>query len=166
MTDASHTLAETWPWPQHSAIVRQLVLGLLRCGFELLAFPRAAELSIMAPDFAPEAQPRLPGSDPSRWQKLVGVAPDGKWGPVTEAATKRWQSEHGLEPDGIVGQKTWAEMARNCCHALVLELPTRGEARLTLSRSEDEDEVVLELGTDALGDTLEALLEHIRSERA
>jgi peptidoglycan hydrolase-like protein with peptidoglycan-binding domain len=47
------------------------------------------------------------GPDVVLWQKVIGVAPDGKFGPATAAATKTWQAQHGLTADGIVGPKTW-----------------------------------------------------------
>ena len=42
------------------------------------------------------------------WQKIIGVTPDGQFGPNTAAATKTWQGQHGLTADGVVGPKTWA----------------------------------------------------------
>jgi len=48
------------------------------------------------------------GPDVVLWQKIIGVAPDGKFGPATAAATRTWQAQHGLTADGIVGPKTWA----------------------------------------------------------
>lgn len=47
------------------------------------------------------------GEDVARWQRIVGAAPDGTFGPRTEALTKDWQKAHGLTPDGIVGPITW-----------------------------------------------------------
>ena len=46
-----------------------------------------------------------------RWQRVVGVEPDGIFGQKTLIATIAWQSRHGLSPDGIVGPKTWARLA-------------------------------------------------------
>jgi peptidoglycan hydrolase-like protein with peptidoglycan-binding domain len=43
-------------------------------------------------------------------QKRVGVAPDGIFGPKTEAAVKAYQKSHGLAADGIVGPRTWSVM--------------------------------------------------------
>lgn len=44
-----------------------------------------------------------------QWQRIVGAADDGNFGPITEALTKRWQGEHGLTVDGIVGPITWTK---------------------------------------------------------
>ena len=43
-------------------------------------------------------------------QHAVGVATDGKFGVVTEAAVRNWQTLHDLKADGIVGPITWARM--------------------------------------------------------
>ncbi len=40
-------------------------------------------------------------------QAKVGVSPDGKFGPKTEAAIRASQAAQGAVPDGIVGPKTW-----------------------------------------------------------
>jgi peptidoglycan hydrolase-like protein with peptidoglycan-binding domain len=43
-----------------------------------------------------------------KWQMLIGVSPDGIFGPDTTIATKAWQSARGIWADGIVGAQTWA----------------------------------------------------------
>lgn len=43
-----------------------------------------------------------------RWQRILGITDDGKFGPNTEAKTKEWQSKKGLTADGVVGPKSWA----------------------------------------------------------
>lgn len=48
------------------------------------------------------------GPDVVTWQKIVGVAQDGKFGPGTKTATIAWQKKKGLVADGIVGAKSWA----------------------------------------------------------
>lgn len=48
------------------------------------------------------------GDDVKRWQSIVGVTPDGSFGPATKAATMAWQSAHKLVPDGVVGPATWS----------------------------------------------------------
>lgn len=48
------------------------------------------------------------GPDVKLWQTVIGVNPDGKFGPGTAAATKKWQSDHHLTPDGVVGKMSWA----------------------------------------------------------
>lgn len=47
------------------------------------------------------------------WQRFLGVAADGIFGPVTRAATIAWQRSHALAPDGIVGPLTWATLVRD-----------------------------------------------------
>ncbi len=49
------------------------------------------------------------GDPVKKWQSIIGVTADGKFGPATAAATKKWQSSHGLTADGIVGPATWAK---------------------------------------------------------
>lgn len=48
------------------------------------------------------------GADVVAWQQVIGVEPDGAFGPLTDYATRAWQDLHGLTVDGIVGPKTWA----------------------------------------------------------
>jgi putative peptidoglycan binding protein len=43
-----------------------------------------------------------------KWQTIMGVSPDGKFGPKTRDATIDWQRKHGLTADGVVGPITWA----------------------------------------------------------
>nr|WP_247879409.1 peptidoglycan-binding domain-containing protein [Azospirillum sp. TSA6c] len=70
----------------------------------------------MAPA-APEPQPQAvtapAGPDADRIkaiQRVVGVVPDGHYGPLTKAAVVRWQAAHFLKADGVVGPKTAAAM--------------------------------------------------------
>ena len=43
-------------------------------------------------------------------QAIIGVAADGQYDSVTEAAVRQFQRDHGLVPDGIVGPRTWATL--------------------------------------------------------
>tara|TARA_R110000822_G_scaffold67933_3_gene165321 strand:- start:224 stop:1144 length:921 start_codon:yes stop_codon:yes gene_type:complete len=43
-------------------------------------------------------------------QEVVGVTPDGNFGPGTNTAVKSWQKSHGLIADGLVGPGTLAKM--------------------------------------------------------
>lgn len=47
------------------------------------------------------------GEAVAKWQRIVGVKPDGNFGSGTDAATKTWQAGHGLQADGVVGPLTW-----------------------------------------------------------
>jgi peptidoglycan hydrolase-like protein with peptidoglycan-binding domain len=47
------------------------------------------------------------GDDVRMVQAAVGVEPDGKFGPGTEAAVRAFQRRFDLVGDGIVGPKTW-----------------------------------------------------------
>jgi peptidoglycan hydrolase-like protein with peptidoglycan-binding domain len=44
----------------------------------------------------------------ARLQRALKMAPDGEFGPATEAAVLRLQARHGLTPDGVVGPSTWS----------------------------------------------------------
>ena len=39
-----------------------------------------------------------------------GLAPDGIFGPITEAGVREFQSANGLVVDGIVGPETWSSL--------------------------------------------------------
>ena len=41
------------------------------------------------------------------WQSIIGVSVDGKFGTITEDATKEFQKQHSIEVDGIVGKNSW-----------------------------------------------------------
>lgn len=47
------------------------------------------------------------GADVNTMQQKLGIAADGDFGPITEAAVRKFQREHNLVPDGIVGPKSW-----------------------------------------------------------
>lgn len=47
------------------------------------------------------------GAHVQAWQGIIGVKPDGSFGPATEQATRLWQDLNGLVDDGIVGPKCW-----------------------------------------------------------
>lgn len=47
------------------------------------------------------------GKTVQMWQQVLGVTPDGSFGPQTDAATRAWQAAHGIDPDGVVGPLTW-----------------------------------------------------------
>lgn len=52
------------------------------------------------------SSPFAEGEDVKHVQRAVGVHPDGKFGPDTEAAVRRFQAAHKLAVDGKVGPET------------------------------------------------------------
>ena len=50
------------------------------------------------------------GADVLIWQRALGVAADGYFGPQTARATRDWQAANGLDADGIVGPNSWLRM--------------------------------------------------------
>ena len=79
---------------------------------------RAAEAALFSggaaalpdqPHPMPQAVTAPAGSDADRIkaiQRIVGVVPDGHYGPLTKAAVIRWQAAHYLVADGVVGPRT------------------------------------------------------------
>jgi len=49
------------------------------------------------------------GTDVKTWQVILGINPDGAFGPGTTVATKAWQAKQGLVADGKVGPASWAK---------------------------------------------------------
>lgn len=67
----------------------------------------------IVPDPQPQAVTAPTGPDADRIkriQRIVGVVPDGHYGPLTKAAVIRWQAGKFLKADGVVGPKTSAAM--------------------------------------------------------
>lgn len=59
------------------------------------------------------------GAAVEQLQSLLGVAPDGVFGLVTEAALRAFQRSAGLVPDGIAGPRTWAALAEEGLPAVI-----------------------------------------------
>lgn len=47
------------------------------------------------------------GDPVPKWQGIIGVSPDGKFGKQTLITTQEWQKQRKLVPDGVVGPATW-----------------------------------------------------------
>lgn len=50
------------------------------------------------------------GEDVKTLQRILNLADDGIFGPVTDEAVRAFQAEHGLGIDGVVGTQTWAAL--------------------------------------------------------
>jgi len=72
------------------------------------------------------------GPDVQAWQKVIGVTPDGKFGPQTDAATRSYQRAHGLTPDGVVGPLTWASAAGSTTAPTPTTAMTTGPGTVTI----------------------------------
>jgi murein DD-endopeptidase MepM/ murein hydrolase activator NlpD len=72
------------------------------------------EAVVAAPVAAPTAKQILKvgskGTAVKVVQKKIGVAPDGAFGPKTQAALKAYQTKHGIPATGIVDAATWAKL--------------------------------------------------------
>ncbi len=86
------------------------------------ALPPAVSLpsaTVIDPDKWRTMRRGTAGKDVGEWQLILnrdGYGPltaDGKFGPLTEEATKQWQSAHKLTADGIVGPATRAAIDDN-----------------------------------------------------
>lgn len=77
------------------------------------------------------------GADVKTWQQILGLNPDGIFGPNTEAATKKWQAQNGLVADGIVGARSWAAAASVAqIKAVPPKVPTLVQVGSTVSNTE------------------------------
>jgi peptidoglycan hydrolase-like protein with peptidoglycan-binding domain len=102
---------------------RKFTHGRLAAALLALALVFAAPVAAQA-----AAKPLKKGSHGvrvERVQRLLGLAPDGIFGPGTKRAVKRFQRAHGLAADGIVGSAT--------VHAL--RAARRGKASVRSHRS-------------------------------
>jgi N-acetyl-anhydromuramyl-L-alanine amidase AmpD len=70
-------------------------------------------------------QLRSVGPGVKRWQRVIGVEPDGAFGPITEAGTRTWQGAHGLRANGVVDAATWAAAAAVQARPHVSFIPAR-----------------------------------------
>lgn len=51
----------------------------------------------------------MQGEAVKKWQAIIHVPVDGKFGYGTESATRIWQKHFHLVPDGVVGPLTWSK---------------------------------------------------------
>jgi peptidoglycan hydrolase-like protein with peptidoglycan-binding domain len=81
--------------------------------------PPLTSTQIAAANSMPTIKLGSSGPAVSTWQGILrrdsgisgwgSAAPDGQFGPITDAATRRWQASSGLTPDGVVGPQTWTK---------------------------------------------------------
>ena len=117
------TLSATKAWQYRQNLIADGVVGL---DSWLKMFPGAGvkEGGSSAPeesddDSAAEEAPPYPGrplrtgsrsADVVIWQRALGIAADGYFGPQTDRATRNWQRANGLGADGIVDLTSWQRM--------------------------------------------------------
>lgn len=63
----------------------------------------------IAPGSMPQIQQGSTGAAVMAWQKIIGAASDGQFGPETLAKTRIWQANNGLSADGVVGIQSWSK---------------------------------------------------------
>jgi SpoIID/LytB domain protein len=111
------TLSATKAWQYRQGLPADGVVGL-NSWFRMFPGAEREEVENEEQDSTPEAPP-YPGSPLRRgsrgadvviWQRALGVAADGYFGPQTEQATRNWQGANGLDADGIVGLTSWQRM--------------------------------------------------------
>jgi cell wall-associated NlpC family hydrolase len=95
-------------------------LGLSGLATPAAASPLAAVLPAAAPPLA-HPVPAVPAVSPTvrqgsrgaavvELQRLLGIGPDGVFGPQTRGAVVAFQGSRGLAADGIVGRQTWGAL--------------------------------------------------------
>lgn len=86
--------------------------------------PTAANTPIVASGPRPTLRSGIHKTNPAykpyivEVQSVVGVTPDGLFGPGTQAAVIKYQKANGLSADGVVGPATWAKIQLNSNRAL------------------------------------------------
>jgi peptidoglycan hydrolase-like protein with peptidoglycan-binding domain len=88
---------------------RSSVAAIMKGTAPALTLIPAAEPPVQpgAPTGRPTLRRGTKGDLVKTLQARVGVDPDGKFGPKTEAAVRAFQRKNDLVADGIVGPKTW-----------------------------------------------------------
>lgn len=86
---------------------RYIVNGTDRAA-EIGDYGKAFYAALEGVDEVPERMLRygMQGEDVKELQRLLGINPDGDFGPKTEAAVRRFQKDNGLAVDGVAGPVT------------------------------------------------------------
>ncbi|CAO3358561.1 glycoside hydrolase family protein [Azospirillum palustre] len=119
--DAAGAAAEFGQWvkatvkdPETGEKVKKTLPGLVsRRAAEQALFSGGVVMLPIQPPPMPQAVHAPAGPDSDRVtaiQRIVGVTPDGHYGPVTRAAVTLWQAQRHLVADGVVGPRTAAAM--------------------------------------------------------
>ncbi len=106
-------------WPAGADTLRRRSKRVAAVAGLLLLVPTAAPSGPSADahpllPIPPSARPVLSlgdeGLEVEAVQRRVGVAVDGKFGPMTRTAVQAFQTAVGLPADGVVGPRTWAAL--------------------------------------------------------
>ena len=68
-----------------------------------------------------EDEPASSGNPTVELQKLIGVTPDGQFGPKSAQALKAWQQKNGLQPTGHPDQATYAKAGISMAEQTIAE---------------------------------------------
>jgi peptidoglycan hydrolase-like protein with peptidoglycan-binding domain len=76
-------------------------------------------IPVPTPPAPPSKKPKLgkslkrgsTGLNVAYLQRVLGIKPDGQFGPITERKVREFQQSQGLVVDGIVGPITWSKIA-------------------------------------------------------
>lgn len=106
-----------WVWRSYSGSNPHTEHVHVSVGTAAEAYDSRARWGVFTPQAPASPGPRITvgatvrrgdtGADVRLLQRFLGVADDGDFGPLTEAAVRRYQQMRRLGVDGVVGPQTW-----------------------------------------------------------
>jgi N-acetylmuramoyl-L-alanine amidase len=90
-----------------------LSIAVLVCLATFFGFSNQADAEQTSPRTLKLTSPYMRGDDVEWAQVLLGLSPDGIYGPNTTSKVKEFQASKGLKADGIVGDNTWNALLKH-----------------------------------------------------